>query len=151
MEQEKEIVHRSIAFGRAFTSQEWSDFCRNERSSHEVTVTDNVSAFEWNVCDVCRNPNVIKSSGKASGLPEFEIETASFRGKWYYGYSYSHTNGGGCSGVNLRREGYETKQAAIEAAAERLLKYRQQFELSDKAISELKALCRPVPVQLSLF
>ena len=130
------------------TRDEWFAYCKEHPDSREVVAETNT--FQWNIHDVCVNPNlhVILYDSRA----KLEIRTARTDDGWVWGFDYygimeSVSEGGSipCLFIDVK---HATEQDAIKAA----LRLMQQRDLAPKyrAIIETEYNKRRV-VQLTLF
>lgn len=77
--------HTCELLGRSFSFPEWSDYCKANRYENPPVYSEN--GFDWNIYDVCVNPNHFDIN---LGDREYiTIETAQVRNGWYYGYVWN--------------------------------------------------------------
>lgn len=78
--------------------------------------------FEWNCCDVCINPEKIH---KENGKDYIDIELASYKGKFGFGYGFWCNSylGGSAHGVRIDDCVYKSRHEATRAAVNILRDY----------------------------
>lgn len=116
---EKDIFHECVCTGQKMTWEEWVQWVDNHPFDE---VVHRCGEFEYNITDVCLNPNkaLIFNENSKNG---FEIETCQVdSGKWNYGVSYRFGTQGGCHGATFTNATYDTEKAAIYAALQKLEK-----------------------------
>lgn len=106
------IHHRCRCLDRNFTFEEWSQYLR-ENPIREAVLT--VGTFQFNISDVCLNPNRPVRIEKNRNY--LEIRTAqSSNGRWDYGIDLGlYTEGRHCGAVFIDDpdEGFSTEKEAI--------------------------------------
>lgn len=111
---QKDVHHRCRCLDRDFTFEEWCDYNKENNSTREAVAR--FGQFEFNVCDICLNPNVPLSFEK-SPTCRFRVETAqSPNGLWTYGYSISAHNaymGRGASFSDDPEDGFPSEREAV--------------------------------------
>ena len=168
-----DTFHICKCLGKSFTYDEYTDFVKDESSSHAVFEHD---GFKFNAWDVCLNPNMaLEWQGKSC---KFKVETAkSPNGRWDYGTDCWFVNGGGCHAACFvdGQDGFPTEKECVYAALkhfeEEVLREisdrKNRVELDDNgepakgssSISHLKECLNQIrkfkeqynPKQLSLF
>lgn len=106
------IHHRCRCLDRNFTFEEWSQYLR-ENPIREAVLT--VGTFQFNISDVCLNPN--KPVRIEKNRNYLEIRTAqSSNGRWDYGIDLGlYTEGRHCGAffIDDPDEGFSTEKEAV--------------------------------------
>lgn len=132
MRQSDRIHHRCRCLDRNFTSEEWSQYLR-ENPIREAVLT--VGAFQFNISDVCLNPNRPVRIEKNRNY--LEIRTAqSSNGRWDYGLDlglYTEVRHFGATFIDDPDEGFPTEKEAVydclvetETAVQKKIEYLEQ-------------------------
>ena len=140
MEELKDIFYDCKAIGKKFTRQEWYDYWDKHRND-DLNIVASYLGFDWNINDVCINPNVKCKYRDKSGRYGYEIRTAQCPcGAWVAGVSYSIGDGGGSCGcwfVTDPADGYPTEKAAINDKLNAVKKRLGHERKNDTEVKEM--------------
>jgi len=146
-----DIFYHCKAIGKEFTRQEWFDYCSKHRNDNNVIVASYLG-FDWNINDVCLNPNVPCQYKDTSGRYNYEIRTAQCPcGAWVAGVRYSIGDGGGSCGcwfVTDPADGYPTEKAAVN---DKLNAVKKRLEYEDKNNTGVKKMLAAVNSDLERY
>lgn len=163
-----EIVHTIRSAGIEFTSDEWSKYCCEVRTDKRKPIVTRIGKYDWNDCDICKNPEVISLVVKQGGYFAYRVMlkwAECVKGVWAMAVDYSYGTGGGGSGVSFATkvsskfpEGYpsevDAKVAACDLALVRLAsatKGDKNIERLMQKVTDYRDQIKPKYIQLDLF
>lgn len=119
----REIHHTSRCLGREFTFEEWTAYLKVHPDAGDEVVHSSPYGFEFNLFDVCLNPNRPVAVESSHGW--FEVRTArSDNGRWESGYSAhfgtSRVSNHPCGFVDCAETGYPSENEAIRDALRKI-------------------------------
>lgn len=114
MKRKQEVHHRCRCLDRNFTFAEWCAYLQEHADSGETVFW--FGKFQFNIHDICLNPNVSVLFEKSNDL-RVRLSTAqSSNGRWSCGYDIVvHGTGSSCGArfVDNQTEGFPTEKEAI--------------------------------------
>lgn len=160
IERTNDCFHICFGTGQCFSNKQWSDYLKRQRASVGTWLSEvrngkygcqtayNVGKFDYNINDVCQNPNTIIFEDDDDFVKIFTSEWCD--SSWCSGYMYNiGTSGGGHGSIVYQRQ--DSERDAIVYTINKLLK--------DNTINRNKTIIKQLQeylftlkcVQLTLF
>ena len=163
-----EIFHRIRSAGIEFTSEECGDYCHELRTDKRKPIVTRIGKYDWNDCDICKNPEVMSLVVKQGGYSAYHVIlkwAECVKGVWAMAVDYAYGTGGGGSGVSFATKvsskypkGYPSELDAKVAACDLALAHLASATKRDKNVERLMQMVtdyrdqiKPKYIQLDLF